>query len=322
MSRALSRAAAPRSPSTSLPPPQQQQLSTSSEWYGSKARPTYRGQPRSLPDYSPSSSATSSKLAQPPSSPRECEPSPRLPHSMISLKTINLTHRFPDGSLGLNDISLSFHRDSFALLLGDNGAGKTLLAKHLVGLESPTGGSVELDGIDIRKTRAKIPTRIGYVFQHSEHQIIGQTVRSDIAFGPRNLSLPVDEQAQRVDDALTAMNLSHLADRDSRSLSGGEQRRLAIAGTIAMDCELIILDEPFANLDRPSRTKTLQCLVALFRSKCGLIVLTHDSEHIEPYANQRVTLQKGTVAEIATRDSSTMTRWKIDTRIDTRNASI
>ena len=170
----------------------------------------------------------------------------------VLLKTDHLTHVFGSGDTGIFDICLTVYRDDFIVLAGKNGCGKTTLIRHFNGLLMPDSGRVLFNGQDIQKDLTFARKKIGMVFQDPDTQIVADTVFDETAFGPENLNICREEIHDKVDKVLTLLGLDHLRDRNPATLSGGEKRRLAIAGILVMEPDLIIFDEPFANLDYPS----------------------------------------------------------------------
>ena len=161
----------------------------------------------------------------------------------------------------LDDISLTLEKGSLAAMCGRNGAGKSQLLRCIKGLRRPDSGRILIDGREMdAKARMK---SIALVFQNAEMQIVSQSVEKDIAFGPENMGLPKDEVRRRVDYALHLMGLEDKAKQRPQTLSGGELRKCAIAGILAMEPDAILLDEPFANLDYPSTLTVMHALDAL-----------------------------------------------------------
>ena len=209
------------------------------------------------------------------------------------LQVCHLSHRFPNGFWGLNDVSLTICRGEFIVLAGPNGSGKTLLMRHLNGLLRPSAGEVKLDGIDIMNDLADTRRRIGLVFQEAEAQIVGQTVSRDAAFGPENLKLDRNEIDRRVEEALKATGLAGFDNRRPHTLSGGEKRRLAVAGVMAMHPELVILDEPFTGLDWPGSADLIEVLLSLNAAGSTILVITHDLEKLLAHAERLVLMREG-----------------------------
>jgi biotin transport system ATP-binding protein len=207
-----------------------------------------------------------------------------------------LSHHFPDGTLAIDRVNFHVNRGEFLLLMGRNGSGKTVLIRHLNGLYKPTGGEVFLEGQPIRHNLRETRRRIGLVFQDADSQIVGQTVWRDIAFGPENLRLDREEIERRVEAALCLLSLEHLRDQRPHLLSGGEKRRLAIAGVFAMDPDIIILDEPFSNLDFEGVRQVLEGILALHRKGHTIILVTHDFEKSAAHAQRVVIMDQGKIA--------------------------
>lgn len=208
-----------------------------------------------------------------------------------------LTHVFPNGKVALAEASLRVETGEFVVIAGANGSGKTVFIRHLNGLLAPTQGEVLLDGEPIRKDIVKVRQTIGLIFQDSESQIVGQTVAEDVAFGPENLNLSPSEVAHVVEGALARVGLSELASQDPHTLSGGQKRRLAIAGVLAMNPKILIFDEPFTGLDYPGVVQVLQQLVALHAAGHAIIVVTHELEKVLAHATRLVLFHEGRVVE-------------------------
>ena len=213
----------------------------------------------------------------------------------VLLEARDLVHSFRDGSRGLEGASFMLREGDFMVMAGPNGSGKTLLMRHLIGLRKPDSGDVFYRGRPIHEDIGQVRARVGLVFQEAESQIVGQTVAEDVAFGPSNLRLGRAEVARRTAAALDAVDLSWAGDRRPDSLSGGERRRLAIAGILAMDAECIILDEPFANLDLLSVRLVLRSLVDLHGSGRTILVLTHELEKVLAQATRLLVMAGGKI---------------------------
>jgi biotin transport system ATP-binding protein len=199
-----------------------------------------------------------------------------------------LSHRFSDGVWGLEDIWLAFDPGEFAVVAGPNGAGKTLLMRHLVGLVEPTAGRVARDGVEIKRHLREVRRRIGLVFQDSGAQIVGLTVGEEVAFGPRNLGWPASRIETAVDESLAAVGLQARREEICAHLSGGEKRRLAIAGVLACDPEFVVLDEPFTGLDWPAVRAVLSTLTALHERGKTIVVLTHELDKCLAHAGRLI----------------------------------
>jgi biotin transport system ATP-binding protein len=210
----------------------------------------------------------------------------------------NLSKVFsPSGFRALSDINLDLRAGECVLVAGSNGSGKTLLMRILAGLLEPTEGEVLFHGAALAKSRERLRRELGLIFQDAEAQIVGETVAEDIAFGPKNLGLSRREIDARVGTALAAFCLEEKRDFPPRRLSGGEKRRLAAAGVIAMGCHTVILDEPFANLDWPGVVQTLRVIGDLKKSGRTVILLTHELEKALALADRLVILHRGCIRE-------------------------
>ena len=222
--------------------------------------------------------------------------------NVIELK--NVTYKYSAGtpfeSVAVDDVSVSIEKGEFCGIIGHTGSGKSTLIQHLNGLIKPTSGEVLIDGkniwdkdVDIRDIRFKV----GLVFQYSEHQLFEETVYKDIAFGPKNMGLSEEEIDKRVHEAAENMGLSaELLERSPFDLSGGQKRRAALAGVIAMNPEILILDEPAAGLDPIGREKVLS-KISDYHKKYGttILLVSHSMEDIVKYAEKVLVMNKGKI---------------------------
>jgi biotin transport system ATP-binding protein len=216
---------------------------------------------------------------------------------MDIIEVENLTHRFSDGTLGLDQINLRIETGAFVVIAGPNGSGKTTLIRHLNGLLRPTAGRVIVDGVSVQKDLLRARRLVGMMFQDADSQIVAETVRADVAFGPENLRLDVDHINERVSAALEVVGLADYADQRPHVLSGGEKRRLAIAGILAMEPKVIVFDEPFASLDYPGVKQVLKQMLALHRIGHTILVITHDLEKVLAHTDRLVIMQKGKIVK-------------------------
>ena len=205
----------------------------------------------------------------------------------------NLSHRFADGTVGLNKINLSISEGAFVVIAGRNGSGKTTLLKHLNGLLLPTKGVVKLSGVPVTKNLTWSRQMVGMVFQDADSQIVGETVSDDVAFGPENLCLDRTEIKRRVALSLETVGLHHHKDQKPHLLSGGEKRRLAIAGILAMEPKVLIFDEPFSSLDYPGVKEVLAQMISLHQAGHTIIVAAHDLEKLIAHTDRLVIMEKG-----------------------------
>jgi len=194
--------------------------------------------------------------------------------SVPTIAVTDLDFHYPDGTAALKGVDLHIHPGETVALLGPNGAGKTTLILHLNGIYMPQHGMVAVSGLQLSKDNVmEIRRRVGVVFQDPDDQLFMPTVRADVEFGPRNLGLEGRELDERVQDALQIMDVVDLAGRPPNHLSFGQKRRVAIAGVLAMEPSIIILDEPTSNLDPASRRELAQALKALETTQ---LIVTHD----------------------------------------------
>ena len=201
------------------------------------------------------------------------------------LEVKNLTHTYSAGTpfehKALDNVNFSVERGEFIGIIGHTGSGKSTLMQHLNGLLKPTGGQVLLDGVDIhsdKKFTRQARFRVGLVFQYPEYQLFEETVYKDIAFGPKNMGLKPDEIDRRVREAAKLVGLTDAQLEVSPfDLSGGQKRRVAIAGVIAMEPEVLILDEPTAGLDPASRAGILENIETYRRTKNATVMMVSHS---------------------------------------------
>ncbi|MCL2337962.1 MAG: energy-coupling factor ABC transporter ATP-binding protein [Firmicutes bacterium] len=216
---------------------------------------------------------------------------------MPILETRNLTHIFPNGAAAIQDINFSVAAGEFVVLAGANGSGKTVLIRHLNGLLKPTKGHVFIEGAPIGKDIVQARKKIGLIFQDANSQIVGQTVAEDVAFGPENLNLSPAEVKRIVQEALENVGLSRYADQDPHLLSGGQQRKLAIAGILAMQPKIILFDEPFTGLDYPGVLQVLGEIMRLHKTGHTIILVTHELEKVLAHADRLVIIHEGRLVE-------------------------
>lgn len=214
------------------------------------------------------------------------------------IKIENLHYTYPgDDSESLKGVSLEIERGSFVAVLGHNGSGKSTLAKHLNAILLPTEGKVLIDGIDTsdENNLLKIRSTVGMVFQNPDNQIVANVVEDDVAFAPENLGVEPAEIRERVDNALKAVDMYEFRLHAPHLLSGGQKQRVAIAGVIAMQPEVIVLDEPTAMLDPKGRREVIDTVTKLCREKGITIVLIthHMSECID--ADRLIVMSNGDV---------------------------
>ena len=228
----------------------------------------------------------------------------------MSIQVKNLTHTYSAGSAfqatAINDVSLTIEDGEFIAVVGHTGSGKSTLVQHLNGLLKPTGGQILVDGEDLngeKVDRRRIRQKVGLVFQYPEYQLFEETVAKDIAFGPKNQGLPAEEIDQRVRRAMAAVHLDYdkYAERSPFELSGGQMRRVAIAGVLAMEPKVLILDEPTAGLDPRGRDRILGMIQEL-HAKGGttVIMVSHSMDDVARLATRLIVMSKGKLAATGT----------------------
>ncbi|MCV7228464.1 energy-coupling factor ABC transporter ATP-binding protein [Mycolicibacterium komossense] len=215
------------------------------------------------------------------------------PLSAGTIRVHGLHHAYPDGQVAISGVDLTIAAGERVALLGPNGAGKTTLMLHLNGVLTATSGSVEISDIPVvRKNLRDVRRRVGLVFQDPDDQLFMPTVAQDVAFGPANFGLRGEELAIRVRDALEVVSLTDLADRSPAHLSGGQRRRAALATVLACDPEILVLDEPSANLDPVARRELAETLMTLTAT---LLVVTHDLPYAAQLCDRAVVMDAGAV---------------------------
>ena len=223
----------------------------------------------------------------------------------MSINLANVFYTYMTGTpferQALNDVSLTIEKGEILAIIGHTGSGKSTLVQHLNGLIKPLRGNVTIDGIDIagRGSDAKqARQQVGMVFQYPEHQIFAETVYEDIAFGPRNRGFSAEEVDKQVHEAMAFVGLDFetFAQRSPFQLSGGQMRRVAIAGVVAMNPDYLVLDEPSAGLDPRSRNAVFKEIMALHKERgIAIVLVTHSMEEAAKYANRMLVINKGKV---------------------------
>ncbi len=220
----------------------------------------------------------------------------------------HLSHTYFDGATSVSavkDVCLEIREGEFLSIIGHTGCGKTTLVQHLNGLLLPSSGRVLVDGLDTadKKQRPAVRALVGMVFQYPEYQLFADTVREDVAFGPRNMKLPEDEIALRVSEAMAMVGLSldEFAEKSPFELSGGEKRRAALAGILAMRPKYLVLDEPMAGLDPQGRQSILAMLEKLRQDTgCSVIMVSHSMEDVARHADRILVMDHGQVMYLDT----------------------
>ena len=228
------------------------------------------------------------------------------------LQTENLTYIYQKGTssevAAIQDVSIEIRQGELVGVIGHTGSGKSTLIEHFNALKKGTAGRVLLDGNDVWADKSRIRAvrfRVGVCFQYPEYQLFEETVAKDIAFGPRNMGLPQDEIDRRVKEALVNVGLSEdYAEKSPFDLSGGEKRRVAIAGIMAMEPQVLVLDEPCAGLDPHGRATVLR-MIADYRAKtgCTVLLITHSMEEVAAIADRILVMNQSRVAFFDTVDN-------------------
>jgi energy-coupling factor transport system ATP-binding protein len=196
----------------------------------------------------------------------------------------------------LRGVSLRIERGDFAALIGQNGAGKTTLAKHFNGLLRPSAGAVRVLGTDTRTAGlADLARTVGYVYQNPDHQIFAQRVRSEVAFGPRNLGLSQADVDARVEQALKLVDLQEYADSFAFSLGRGQRQKLAVASVLAMEPPVLVVDEPTTGLDKPGARGILDLLSRWNADGKTIIVITHDMALVAERVPRTIVVNEGRI---------------------------
>ena len=235
----------------------------------------------------------------------------------MSIKVENLTHIYMPGTpfemTALDNISLELEEGKFYAIIGHTGSGKSTFIQHLNGLLKPTSGKIFIGDVDItdKKTvMSEVRKRVGLVFQYPEYQLFEETIEKDVAFGPKNLGLPEAEIQSRVRKAMEIVGLDFEKYRNLSpfELSGGQKRRVAIAGVIAMEPQVLILDEPTAGLDPKGRDEILAQIIKLHEYyKSTVILVTHSMEDVAEIADEVIVMSdskvimKGLPSEVFTK---------------------
>lgn len=221
----------------------------------------------------------------------------------MSIKIENLTYIYmpktPFEKKAIDDVSIEIKQGEFVALIGHTGSGKSTLIQHINGLLKPTSGKILIDDIDITKKNVKLTNirkKVGLVFQYPEYQLFEETIEKDISFGPQNLGLDNDEINRRVQRAMktVGMNYEDYKDKSPFEISGGQKRRVAIAGVVAMEPNILILDEPTAGLDPKGRDDILSKIVELYEENdMTIILVSHSMEDVAKVANRVIVMDSG-----------------------------
>lgn len=223
----------------------------------------------------------------------------------MSIKLTNIYHTYSKGTpferLALNNVSLEIAKGEIVAIIGHTGSGKSTLVQHLNGLLKPDKGEAAIDAIDITAKNSEAKNarqQVGMVFQYPEHQLFAETVFEDVAFGPRNKGFSEEEVTKAVREAMAFVGLDYdvFAQRSPFQLSGGQMRRVAIAGVVAMNPDYLVLDEPSAGLDPRSRNAVFKEIMSLHKSRgIAIVLVTHSMEEAVKYAERLLVINAGQV---------------------------
>ncbi|MCI5867745.1 MAG: ATP-binding cassette domain-containing protein [Methanosphaera sp.] len=218
--------------------------------------------------------------------------------SDIILETKDLKYNYPDGTEALKGISIQIHEGEMISLMGTNGAGKSTLFLHFNGIIEPTSGTVEIEGEELKynkKSLLKARSKVGIVFQNPDDQLFAPTVIEDVSFGPMNMGLSEEEVKARSLDALEKVGMADYTKKAPHHLSGGQKKRVAIAGILAMQPRIMVLDEPTSGLDPKGASKIMQLLYDLNREGMTIIISTHDVDLVPLYSDDVKVITDGRI---------------------------
>ncbi|SHF34186.1 energy-coupling factor transport system ATP-binding protein [Thermoanaerobacter uzonensis DSM 18761] len=227
----------------------------------------------------------------------------------MPIKVENLSFVYNEGTpyatVALNDVTFEIQDEEFVGIIGHTGSGKSTLIQHLNGLLRPTSGKIYINGVDITDKKVslkEVRKEVGLVFQYPEYQLFEETIFKDIAFGPINLGLSEEEIEKRVYEAMDIVGISReLADKSPFEVSGGQKRRIAIAGILAMKPKILILDEPTAGLDPKGKEEILNKIKEIHdKYKMITILVSHSMEDIARFADKIIVMNKGRIEIIGT----------------------
>ena len=216
------------------------------------------------------------------------------------IKVENISKKFPKRKESLSNINFEIYKNDFILIAGSNGSGKTVLMNIIAKLEKPSSGKITNNSKEFN-----LNSHIGIIFQDADSQILGETPEEDILFGLKNLNLQKDEREKKLKEVLSFCELENKKHTPARLMSGGEKRRLAIASILALDCDIIILDEPFANLDWKGVKLVTSLLKKLKEENKTIIILTHEIEKILALTNRVVIINNGKLVFDDTTENAT-----------------
>ncbi|MDY9922208.1 ATP-binding cassette domain-containing protein [Methanobacterium sp.] len=222
---------------------------------------------------------------------------------MNVLETKNVSYKYPDGTPALRDVNFSASKGEIVALLGPNGAGKSTLFLHFNGILRPSSGQVMVENTPLnydKKSIRQVRQKVGIVFQNPDDQLFAPTVAEDVAFGPLNMGLHPDEVEKRVAESLKRVGMEGFEKKPPHHLSGGQKKRVAIAGILAMRPEIMVLDEPTSGLDPKGASQILHILHHLHQEGMTIVISTHDVDLVPLYASQVYIISEGHIIKEGT----------------------
>ncbi|MDD2644147.1 MAG: ATP-binding cassette domain-containing protein [Methanobacteriaceae archaeon] len=219
------------------------------------------------------------------------------------LEANHIVYKYEDGTKALNDVTVKVNDNEIVALLGKNGAGKSTLFLHFNGIFKPDKGEVLVEGKPIKynnKGLLDVRSKVGVVFQNPDDQLFAPTVQEDVAFGPLNLGLSQEEVENRVKESLKKVGMSGFERKPPHHLSGGQKKRVAIAGVLAMKPKIMVLDEPTSGLDPKGASQVLKLLYKLNSEGISIIISTHDVDLVPLYANRLYVIKEGQIIKEGT----------------------
>jgi cobalt/nickel transport system ATP-binding protein len=222
---------------------------------------------------------------------------------MKVIETKDITYKYPDGTKALENVNFNVDEGKIVALLGPNGAGKSTLFLHFNGILRPSSGSVDIDGVTVnydKKDLMRIRQKVGIVFQNPDDQLFAPTVLEDVAFGPMNMGLSKEEVEKRVKEALSRVGMEGFEKKPPHHLSGGQKKRVAIAGILAMKPKIMVLDEPTSGLDPKGASQILRLLYKLNTEGITIVISTHDVDLVPLYASKVYVISEGKIIKEGT----------------------
>jgi cobalt/nickel transport system ATP-binding protein len=222
---------------------------------------------------------------------------------MKVIETKDITYEYPDGTKALEDVNFNVEEGKIVALLGPNGAGKSTLFLHFNGILRPLFGDIIIDGEPVnynKKDLMRIRQKVGIVFQNPDDQLFAPTVLEDVAFGPMNMGLSKEEVDNRVKEALIRVGMEGFEKKPPHHLSGGQKKRVAIAGILAMKPKIMVLDEPTSGLDPKGASQILRLLYKLNKEGITIVISTHDVDLVPLYASKVYIISEGKIIKEGT----------------------